>query len=90
MTAQRVKPAAGMLPDTAPLIPMKAHRPKHLCQHQLPCRWHFEERLLSSSLPRQRMLHSAFYWTQQGCLADITGGYDMCPRFQTRQQRYPV
>jgi len=38
MTAERVKPAARMLPDAAPLIPMKAQRPKHLCQHRLPCR----------------------------------------------------
>ena len=37
MTAQRVKPAAGMLPDTAPLVPMKAQSPKRLCQHRLVC-----------------------------------------------------
>ena len=35
MTAERVKPAARMLPDTAPLIPMKAKIPKHLCQNGL-------------------------------------------------------
>ena len=37
MTAERVKPAARMLPDTAPLIPMETQSPKRLCQHRLPC-----------------------------------------------------
>ena len=37
MSAQRVELAAWMLPDTAPLIPVKAQRPKHLGQHRLPC-----------------------------------------------------
>jgi len=32
MTAQRVKPAARMLPDTAPLVPMEAQSPKHTGQ----------------------------------------------------------
>ena len=38
MSAERVKLAARMLPDAAPLIPVKAQRPKHLCQHRLSCR----------------------------------------------------
>jgi len=38
MDAERVEPAARMLPDAAPLIPVKAQRPKHLGQHRLPCR----------------------------------------------------
>jgi len=32
MTAKRVKPAARMLPDTAPLVPMETQSPKHTGQ----------------------------------------------------------
>ena len=32
MRAKRVKPAARMLPDTAPLVPMEAQSPKHTGQ----------------------------------------------------------
>ena len=37
MTAERVELAARVLPNTAPLIPVKAQRPKHLRQHWFPC-----------------------------------------------------
>jgi hypothetical protein len=58
MTAERVKLAARMLPDSTPLIPVKAQRPKHLCQHRFP-RWrHVEPNPLADDLgnlvlPRQ-------------------------------------
>ena len=32
VTAERVELAAGMLPDAAPLVPMKTQRPKQPCQ----------------------------------------------------------
>jgi len=35
MTSKRVKAAAGMLPDAAPLILMEAQSPKHICQDRL-------------------------------------------------------
>ena len=35
MTAERVKQSAGMLPDTAPLVPVKAQRPKQARQSRL-------------------------------------------------------
>jgi hypothetical protein len=50
MTTERVKLAARMLPDTAPLIPVKAQRPKHLCQHRFPCRGHVEPNPLADNL----------------------------------------
>lgn len=50
MTAQRVELAAGMLPDHAPLIPMEAQRPKHLCQHRLPGGRHVEPNPMADDL----------------------------------------
>jgi len=58
MTAKRVKPAARMLPDATPLIPMEAQSPKHTCQTGL-ARWRnvqpdpFADNLGNFILPRQ-------------------------------------
>lgn len=38
MTAERVEQTARMLPDTTPLVPMKAQSPEQVCQSRLT-RW---------------------------------------------------
>jgi hypothetical protein len=56
MDAERVKLAAGMLPDTAPLIPVEAKTPKHTGQTGLASGRHIQPNPFADNLGQAVLL----------------------------------